>query len=208
LCGDVKPGGGRTHKCLEAHNASLAPECLKVLLGTVTPTTTRMTKPKPKPKPKLSSGSEAWQEENLKAVHDLTSAASLNPMPVQVRIWNGVDGACDEDKRKFCSDVKPGGGRTHKCLEAHAKELSEACRGKATNKAESEGSLQVRADQEAIDQIPLEATPETTAEGGEDGWFSDWGLSIGRAKGKTTLILQVQVQVQHSTAHGQGPGYT
>ena len=30
------------------------------------------------------------------------------------RVWNAVGDECDTDKTKFCKDVKPGGGRTHK----------------------------------------------------------------------------------------------
>ena len=41
----------------------------------------------------------------------------------------GVATECEVDKKKFCSDVKPGGGRTHKCMEKAFKNglLSEKC---------------------------------------------------------------------------------
>jgi hypothetical protein len=35
---------------------------------------------------------------------------------------------CADDVEKFCKDVKPGGGRIVKCLEAHQSDLSDACK--------------------------------------------------------------------------------
>lgn len=39
-------------------------------------------------------------------------------------------GPCKADFEKFCKDVKPGEGRVAKCMKAHEKELSPACRDK------------------------------------------------------------------------------
>ncbi len=36
--------------------------------------------------------------------------------------------ACETDTKRFCSDVKPGGGRLLKCLHEHEKELAPTCR--------------------------------------------------------------------------------
>jgi len=35
---------------------------------------------------------------------------------------------CAEDAKKFCSDVRPGGGRVVQCLNKHDAELAPACR--------------------------------------------------------------------------------
>ena len=35
--------------------------------------------------------------------------------------------ACQADIRRFCPDVKPGGGQTLQCLQQHAQELSDGC---------------------------------------------------------------------------------
>lgn len=35
--------------------------------------------------------------------------------------------ACDEDVRRFCKEVQPGGGRIRQCLMDHAQEVSERC---------------------------------------------------------------------------------
>ena len=36
-------------------------------------------------------------------------------------------GPCAADAKKFCGDVKPGGGRVAKCMKGHEAELSPAC---------------------------------------------------------------------------------
>lgn len=41
-----------------------------------------------------------------------------------------TDRPCQADAKKFCADVKPGGGRLMKCLKEHEAELSPACRQK------------------------------------------------------------------------------
>ena len=35
--------------------------------------------------------------------------------------------ACGVDVKKFCAEVKPGGGRILECLEDHSKEISDEC---------------------------------------------------------------------------------
>ena len=40
----------------------------------------------------------------------------------------GRDAACAEDAKKFCSNVRPGGGRMYQCLTSHSAELAPACR--------------------------------------------------------------------------------
>lgn len=36
--------------------------------------------------------------------------------------------ACADDVKKFCADVKPGGGAMAQCLDKHEAELSEGCK--------------------------------------------------------------------------------
>jgi hypothetical protein len=40
----------------------------------------------------------------------------------------GRNGACTEDAKKFCSDVRIGGGRMYQCLSKHDAELAPGCR--------------------------------------------------------------------------------
>lgn len=40
----------------------------------------------------------------------------------------GAREACKPDVDKFCSDVKPGGGRIISCMRQHKDELSQACK--------------------------------------------------------------------------------
>lgn len=57
------------------------------------------------------------------------------------------EGACAPDAKKFCGDVKPGGGRVLKCMKSHEAELSPAC--KSELKAAAERVEQVRQECEA-----------------------------------------------------------
>jgi hypothetical protein len=38
------------------------------------------------------------------------------------------EGACQEDVKKLCGDVKPGGGAFHDCLKTHEADLSQGCK--------------------------------------------------------------------------------
>jgi len=40
----------------------------------------------------------------------------------------GRDRVCNADAKKFCGDVRPGGGRVYQCLTSHNAELAPACR--------------------------------------------------------------------------------
>ena len=41
---------------------------------------------------------------------------------------NGLAPECEEDKKRLCSNIKPGGGRTHQCILDNKEKLSEKCR--------------------------------------------------------------------------------
>src|SRR5262245_32644700 len=46
------------------------------------------------------------------------------------------DGACRDDVKKFCGDVKPGGGAIKDCIKAHEAELSAGCKEKIAMRKE------------------------------------------------------------------------
>ncbi len=39
-----------------------------------------------------------------------------------------TEGACKDDVKKLCGDVKPGGGAIKNCMKAHESELSQGCK--------------------------------------------------------------------------------
>jgi Cysteine rich repeat len=79
FCAGVQPGQGRVLQCLEQHEADLSAAC----------------------KQKRDSFREEMEE---------------------------IRAACEGDVRKFCSEVRPGGGRVAQCLRQHSNELSDACK--------------------------------------------------------------------------------
>ena len=60
---------------------------------------------------------------------DITRSHNLAQSSSHNQPLSGVASECDADKRKFCGTVKPGGGRTHKCMQEvfDAGNLSPAC---------------------------------------------------------------------------------
>ena len=53
---------------------------------------------------------------------------SLAQQPAQKGAKAGGEQVCRADAKKFCSDVRPGGGRIYNCLTSHNAELAPACR--------------------------------------------------------------------------------
>src|SRR5258708_4103481 len=39
-----------------------------------------------------------------------------------------TEGACKEDMKKLCGDIKPGDGKMHDCMMAHEADISQACK--------------------------------------------------------------------------------
>lgn len=51
------------------------------------------------------------------------------------------EGPCAADAKKFCGDVKPGGGRIAQCMKAHEAQLSPACQEGMKERAEKAGKV-------------------------------------------------------------------
>jgi hypothetical protein len=61
------------------------------------------------------SGTAAWAQ-----IQPLAAAPGFHGVHLK--------GACVEDRKRFCSTVRPGGGHLVDCYDAHKSKLSEACR--------------------------------------------------------------------------------
>jgi hypothetical protein len=53
-------------------------------------------------------------------------------------------GECQEDKAKFCEDVKASGGDVGDCLKQHIEELSPACKKDKFSEPESPGQSETK----------------------------------------------------------------
>ncbi len=72
---------------------------------------------------------------------------------------------CKEDKVKFCKDVKDAGGNVNECLTKHKDELTDACKERLAEKAESKGK---GGDEAAADAPAPAAAPPAAPGGAED----------------------------------------
>jgi len=66
--------------------------------------------------------------------HSLAQQPADKPaaQPAAAKPAAGRDRVCADDAKKFCSDVRPGGGRIYQCLTKHDAELAPACRERLT----------------------------------------------------------------------------
>jgi hypothetical protein len=60
------------------------------------------------------------------------AGVALAQQPAAKAGKKGGDRVCAEDAKKFCSEVRPGGGRVYKCLTDHNADLAPACRERLT----------------------------------------------------------------------------
>ena len=56
------------------------------------------------------------------------ASAQTSLTPQQRAEASALRDACAADHARFCADVRPGGGRILQCFQAHAADLSPACR--------------------------------------------------------------------------------
>ena len=64
----------------------------------------------------------------------ITLVAGIGQAPAQPKGKSAKAGdrVCAEDAKKFCSKVRPGGGRVYQCMMGHEGELAPACRERLT----------------------------------------------------------------------------
>jgi hypothetical protein len=60
----------------------------------------------------------------------LLSAIALLSFGTTQLTFADEDKPCQADAKKFCADIKPGGGRLMKCMKEHEADLSPACKEK------------------------------------------------------------------------------
>ena len=79
-----------------------------------------------------------------------------------------IRAACEEDARKFCAGVQPGGGRIARCLQQHESDLSEACRneGRKVGEERREHRALVQDVQQSCQQDAQKLCPEVKPGGG------------------------------------------
>ena len=126
ICPGVKPGGGRIVSCLQSQADQISEGCkarieqakevnqachadAERLCGDVPP----------------GHGRVAICIQDHEA--ELAPACRTYLQKTRAR-FNEVKAACQEDARKFCTNVPPGRGRVAVCLMDHSADLSEACR--------------------------------------------------------------------------------
>jgi hypothetical protein len=68
-------------------------------------------------------------------------AGLVLPVFAAVAAANNGERPCANDIAKFCSDVKPGGGRILGCLQEHRDDLSASCRDRIANARERRNML-------------------------------------------------------------------
>ncbi|MFQ5667807.1 MAG: cysteine rich repeat-containing protein [Candidatus Binatia bacterium] len=86
------------------------------------------------------------------------TAAVLLWIPVLAQSAAAQKGPCSAEVKKFCPDVKRGGGRIMKCLEDHSADLSETCKSRLQKRRARHGR-RWHACQEDLKKFCPEARP-------------------------------------------------
>ena len=130
LCPGVKPGGGRIARCLQAKADQISAACKA-----------RMDQAKEVHQACMADAEKFCSDippgQGRVAVCVQQHEAELSPtcrnnlQQARAR-FNEVKAACQDDARKFCTNVPSGRGRVAVCLHEHAADLSDACKAQLT----------------------------------------------------------------------------
>jgi len=74
---------------------------------------------------------KSYGESIIKRAEECVSKIEASKHELHSHNGNGRPGLsekCEDDRNRLCKDVKPGEGRTHKCMDSHYKDLSDACK--------------------------------------------------------------------------------
>jgi 3-hydroxymyristoyl/3-hydroxydecanoyl-(acyl carrier protein) dehydratase len=146
FCSTVKPGEGRTHKCIRDNYEKLSPECKQAEFEHLKVSSSDI-RLKPAMQKACAVDVDLWCKNvpkgearviaclrNHKDDAAMTATckaelfADLKVTLTHENLDYALRAACNADKAKFCGDVIPGGGKTRACMRLHVKELSDDCR--------------------------------------------------------------------------------
>jgi Cysteine rich repeat len=116
---------------------------------------------------------------------------SFAQQPAQKGAKGGGERVCREDAKKFCNDVRPGGGRIYNCLTSHNAELAPACRERLTA-AKARYDEFVKACKSDADKYCKSIPPGggrilSCLKGRESDLTADCKAQFHRARGDTTV---------------------
>ena len=111
--------------------------------------------------------------------------------PAAYKGGKGGERVCQEDAKKFCSDVRPGGGRIYNCLTSHNAELAPACRDRLAE-AKARYDEFVKACKGDADKYCKSIPPGggrvlSCLKGRESDLTADCKAQFQRARGDTTV---------------------
>src|SRR5262245_61840643 len=111
--------------------------------------------------------------------------------PVAYKGDKGCERVCQEDAKKFCSNVRPGGGRIYSCLTGHNAELAPACRDRLAE-AKARYDEFVKACKGDADKYCKSIPPGggrvlSCLKGRESDLTADCKAQFHRARGDTTV---------------------
>jgi hypothetical protein len=111
--------------------------------------------------------------------------------PAQKGAKAGGERVCQEDAKKLCSNVRPGGGRIYSCLTSHNADLAPACRERLTQ-AKARYDEFVKACKSDADKYCKSIPPGggrvlSCLKGRESDLQADCKAQFHRARGDTTV---------------------
>jgi Cysteine rich repeat len=136
FCAGVEPGQGRIAQCLAQHEADLSAAC-KQKRDSFREQTEEIRAACEGDARKFCAGVEPGGGRIARCLqqhaNELSDACRSGGEKLRENgearreVLRDVQQGCRDDLGKFCSDVKPGGGRLARCLKSHQNELSQSC---------------------------------------------------------------------------------
>ncbi|HYZ88260.1 MAG TPA: cysteine rich repeat-containing protein [Myxococcales bacterium] len=136
FCAGLQPGQGRILQCLNQHEADLSAECkqkrasfreqMEEIRGACEADAKKFCSGIRPGQGRIAACLKSHQNELSEACRN--EGEKLRARGEERRgLLQDVRQACREDASKFCSGIRPGGGRIGACLKSHKNELSQGC---------------------------------------------------------------------------------